>query len=80
MTSVASSAPLLERITINPQQCGGRPCIRGMRIRVIDVLELLAAGESHEQILADYPYLEPDDIAACLLYAARRLDHPHLPA
>ena len=80
MTSVASSTPLLERITINPQQCGGRPCIRGMRIRVIDVLELLAAGESHEQILADYPYLESDDIAACLLYAARRLDHPHLAA
>jgi uncharacterized protein (DUF433 family) len=80
MTSAASSTPLLERITINPQQCGGRPCIRGMRIRVIDVLELLAAGETHEQILADYPYLEPDDIAACLLYAARRLDHPHLAA
>lgn len=80
MTNVASSTPLLERITINPQQCGGRPCIRGMRIRVIDVLELLAAGESHEQILADYTYLEPDDIAACLLYAARRLDHPHLAA
>ena len=80
MTSAASSAPLLERITINPQQCGGRPCIRSMRIRVIDVLELLAAGETHEQILADYPYLEADDIAACLLYAARRLDHPHLAA
>lgn len=80
MTSAASSTPHLERITINPQQCGGRPCIRGMRIRVIDVLELLAAGETHEQILADYPYLEPDDIAACLLYAARRLDHPHLAA
>lgn len=80
MTSAASSAPILERITINPQQCGGRPCIRSMRIRVIDVLELLAAGETHEQILADYPYLEADDIAACLLYAARRLDHPHLAA
>ena len=45
------------------------PCIRGMRIRVIDVLELLAAGEAHEQILAEFPYLEQDDIAACLLYA-----------
>lgn len=56
------------------------PCIRGMRIRVIDVLELLAAGETHEQILAEFPYLEQDDIAACLLYAARRLDHPHLAA
>lgn len=80
MTSAASSAPLLERITINPQQCGGRPCIRGMRVRVIDVLELLAAGETHEQILIDYPYLEADDIAASLLYAARRLNHPHLAA
>ncbi len=80
MTNAANSTPLLERITINPQQCGGRPCIRGMRIRVIDVLELLAAGESHEQILAEYPYLEPEDIAASLLYAARRLDHPHLAA
>jgi len=80
MASAASPANLLERITINPQQCGGRPCIRGMRIRVIDVLELLAAGETHEQILDDYPDLESDDISASLLYAARRLDHPHLAA
>jgi uncharacterized protein (DUF433 family) len=67
---------LLSRITVDPDQCGGRPCIRGMRIRVIDVLELLAAGESAEDILAEYPYLESDDIAASLLYAARQLDHP----
>ena len=60
---------LLDRITINPNQCGGRPCIRGMRIRVIDVLELLAAGQTHAEILADYPYLESDDIVACLRYA-----------
>ncbi len=73
-------ADLLDRITINPEQCGGRPCIRGMRIRVIDVLELLAAGQSPTEIVADFPYLEPDDIAACLLYAARRLDHPVLAA
>jgi uncharacterized protein (DUF433 family) len=71
---------LLKRITVHPEQCGGRPCIRGMRIRVIDVLELLAAGETPEQILADYPYLEREDIAASLLYAARRMDHPHLAA
>jgi uncharacterized protein (DUF433 family) len=71
---------LLQRITIRPEQCGGRPCIRGMRIRVIDVLELLAAGESQAQILEDYPYLEADDIAACLLYAARRLNHPNVAA
>jgi uncharacterized protein (DUF433 family) len=73
-------ADLLQRITIRPEQCGGRPCIRGMRIRVIDILELLAAGESQAQILEDYPYLEADDIAACLLYAARRLNHPNVAA
>ena len=61
---------LLDRITIEEGKCGGRPCIRGMRIRVQDVLELLAAGASHEEILADYPYLEPDDIRASLAYAA----------
>lgn len=61
---------LLDRITIEEGKCGGRPCIRGMRIRVQDVLELLAAGASHEEILADYPYLEADDIRASLVYAA----------
>jgi uncharacterized protein (DUF433 family) len=66
---------LLERITIDPEQCGGRPCIRSQRIRVTVVLELLAAGENVPQILAEYPYLEAEDISACLLYAARRLDH-----
>ena len=75
-----SSAELLQRITIRPEQCGGRPCIRGMRIRVIDVLELLAAGESKEQICESFSYLEADDIAASLLYAARRLDHPNVAA
>jgi uncharacterized protein (DUF433 family) len=67
-------ADLLDRITLNPNQCGGRPCIRGMRIRVSDVLDLLAAGQGQEEILAGYPYLEPADIAACLRYAVRRLD------
>ncbi len=71
-------AELLSRITFDPEQCGGRPCIRGMRIRVLDVLELLAAGEVREQILEDYPYLEAEDITASLLYAARQLDHPVL--
>ena len=71
---------LLDRITVDPEQCGGRPCIRGMRVRVIDVLELLAAGETPEEILADYPYLEREDISAALAYAARRLDHPTLAA
>jgi uncharacterized protein (DUF433 family) len=71
---------LLDRITINPNQCGGRPCIRGMRIRVTDVLELLAVGQGQAEILDAYPYLEADDIRACLQYAVRRLDHPTLAA
>jgi len=69
-------AELADRITINPEQCGGRPCIRGMRIRVIDILDLLAAGQSHGEILEDYPDLEEEDIVAALQYARRRLDHP----
>lgn len=60
----------LERITVNPLQCGGRPCIRGLRIRVKDVLDLLAAGASRVEILEDYPYLEDEDISAVLAYAA----------
>ena len=71
---------LLERITINPRQCGGRPCIRGMRIRVSDVLDLFAAGLDAEQILAEMPDLEADDLKAALLYASRKLDHPVLVA
>ena len=68
----------MERITVNPNQCGGRPCIRGMRIRVKDVLDLLAEGVPEHTILADYPDLERDDIRACIQYAARYLDHPVL--
>jgi uncharacterized protein (DUF433 family) len=71
---------LLNRITVNPEQCGGRPCIRGMRVRVIDILELLAAGLSSTEVLEELPDLEPDDIAAALRYAARKLDHPVLAA
>jgi uncharacterized protein (DUF433 family) len=66
------------RITFNPNQCGGRPCIRGMRIRVKDVLDLLAAKVPEAEILADYPDLEPEDISACIEYAAAQLDHPVL--
>ena len=69
---------LLERITVNPKQCGGRPCIRGMRIRVMDVLDLFAAGLSAKQILEEMPDLEMDDLKASLLYASRKLDHPVL--
>lgn len=67
---------LMNRITINPEQCGGRPCIRGMRIRVTDVLDLFAAGLTAEQILEEMPDLEPEDLKACLQFASRRLDHP----
>lgn len=70
----------LDRITFDPQQCGGRPCIRGMRIRVKDVLELLANGQSEKEILEDYPYLEREDIQACLLFAAAQADHTVLTA
>jgi uncharacterized protein (DUF433 family) len=70
----------MERITFNPNQCGGRPCIRGMRIRVKDVLDLVAAGIPESEILADYPDLEADDITASLEYAAAQLDHPVLVA
>ena len=70
----------MERITFNPNQCGGRPCIRGMRIRVKDVLDLVAAGVPASEILADYPDLEEGDIKASLEYAAAQLDHPVLVA
>ena len=69
---------LSERITIHPEQCGGRPCIRGMRIRVTDVLELFAAGLTAEQILKELPDLELEDLQAGLLFAARKRDHPVL--
>jgi uncharacterized protein (DUF433 family) len=65
----------LKRITVNPNQCGGRPCIRGMRIRVKDVLDLLAANVPENEILRDFPYLEPDDIRASLEFAAAQSDH-----
>ena len=69
---------ILERITSTPQQCGGRPCIRGMRIRVSDVLDLLDSGLSQSAILDEMPDLEPDDIRACIQFARQRIDHPVL--
>lgn len=71
---------LVERITVNPAQCGGRPCIPGMRIRVSDVLDLLAAGLSQQQVLEELPDLEAEDISACLKFASSRLNHPILAA
>jgi len=70
-----SAANELQRITSDPQVCGGRPCIRDTRMRVSDVLDLLAAGADTEEILADYPYLERADIAAALSYASAQIDH-----
>ena len=69
-----------DRITFNPDQCGGCPCIRCMRIRVKDVIDMLAAGVPEVEILEDFPYLEADDIRACLEYAAQEIDHPVLVA
>jgi len=68
----------LQRITVEAGKCGGRPCIRGFRIRVTDILELLAAEASFEEILADYAFLEKEDILAVIEYAVRQADHPVL--
>ncbi len=65
----------LKRITVEEGKCGGRPCIRGFRLRVSDVLDLLASGASYEEILADYAFLEREDILAAIEYAARQADH-----
>jgi uncharacterized protein (DUF433 family) len=73
-------ANLTERITVNPGQCGGRPCVRGMRIRVVDVLDLLASGLTADEVLGELPDLEPEDIRACLRCASRWIDHPVLAA
>jgi len=69
---------LFARITINPEICHGRPSIRGMRIRVVDILEMLATGASEADILRDFPDLQADDIRACLAYAVTQLGHPVL--
>lgn len=69
-----------KRITINTEQCGGRPCIRGLRIQVIDILDLLANSLSHTEILEELPDLEKEDILAALKYASRKLDHPVIAA
>jgi uncharacterized protein (DUF433 family) len=70
----------LNRITVDLEQCSGRPCIRGMRIRVKDVLEMLAGGASEGQILKDFPDLEAEDIRACLQYASAQVNHTVLQA
>ena len=67
---------LLSRVTIRADQCHGRPCVRGMRIRVVDILEMLSNGIGEDEILRDFPDLERDDIRACLAYAVAQLGHP----
>ncbi len=69
-----------DRITVNPKQCGGRPCIRGMRIRVVDVLDLLASGLSADEVLQEFPKLEREDVFAALKYASAQVDHVVLAA
>ena len=77
---MSANDALLSRITRRPGQCGGRPCIRDMRIRVSDVLDMLAGGMTEAEILADFPYLEPDDVRACLAYASLRVSYPEVAA
>ena len=77
-TAGGSTGICMERITLNPSQCGGRPCIRGIRIRVKDVLDMLAGGATQEEILKDFPDLEAEDILASIAYAVRYTDHPVL--
>jgi uncharacterized protein (DUF433 family) len=72
-------AELMDRITVDPEQCGGRPCIRGMRMRVCDVLDLLAEGLSPEDIVEEMPDLESGDVHASLPFASSRLDNPPSP-
>ncbi|MBC8143395.1 MAG: DUF433 domain-containing protein [Armatimonadetes bacterium] len=65
-------------ITVNPAQCGGRPCVRGMRIRVSDVLDLLASGLSPDDIVAEMPDLTREDVYSCIRFASQKIDHPVL--
>ena len=69
-----------DRITFDPEQCGGRPCIRHYRMRVKDVLDLLASGVDESEILKDHPFLEPEDIRACLEFASEQTNHTVLVA
>lgn len=68
--------PISDRITHNPNQCGGRPCGRGMRIRVVDVLDLVSNGLTPEEIVRELPDLELEDVKACVDYARSKVDHP----
>jgi uncharacterized protein (DUF433 family) len=80
MREVNRMTYLADRITVDPEQCGGRPCIRGLRIRVSDVLDLLANGLTPEQVVEDLPDLDLEDVWASLRFASQRFDHPVLVA
>lgn len=77
---MGQTVELMDRITVNPDLCGGHPCVRGMRVRVSDVLDLLAVGLTTDQVVEELPDLERDDVAACLRFASRRLGHPPRPS
>lgn len=77
---MAAPDELLQRITTEPGKCGGKPCIRGLRIRVTDILDMLAANVPASEILADFPDLEAEDIQAALVFAAQRASHARLVA
>jgi uncharacterized protein (DUF433 family) len=80
LTEDSEPLPMAEtetgRVTSDPDVYGGRPCIRGLRISVADILDMLAAGATREDVLRDYPYLEDGDITAALQYGARQSNHP----
>ncbi len=76
--SHAEETVLLQRITVNPASFGGKPIIRGRRLAVEHVLGMMAAGDSPEDLLAGYPWLEPDDVRACLAYAHRLVAHERI--
>ena len=79
-TLLVNTTYITERITVNPKQCGGKPCIRGMRIRVVDVLDLLANGLSVSEVLNEFPKLEREDVLGCIKYARNQVDHVVLAA
>jgi uncharacterized protein (DUF433 family) len=71
---------LLDRITSDPAICGGKPCIRGMRMRVLDIMQMMAGGDSVDDIVEAFPYIEREDVLACLAFAATRVEYPFVRA
>ena len=77
-SGVEMEREIAPRITVDPEKCGGRPCVRGMRIRVTDVIDLMAHGLSVSEVLEELPDLERKDVLACLRFASSRIGHPVL--